>query len=157
MADDIDITPASAYRETVRWAPVVTFMGVIVVLVASVIILVGWQVGGWFQQHQIQRQFNNTVNSQQYQTSLLNEMQQHLTNVGDVANTRLGVPANSAEQATLRASQLNELSSFCSESVNFIPADVPGGAGVESTVQANCTSAGTLVTDPPLANPVPQG
>jgi len=153
-----DVSPREVRREVRRWSGTAVFVLVTFVLVITAGILVpGYFIGGWFQTHQIRRQFNNTVNSQQYQTSLLNEMQQHLTNVGDVANTRLGVPANSAEQATLRASQLNELQQFCSESTTFIAGDFPNGASVESTIQANCTSAGTLAADPPLANPVPQG
>jgi len=155
--DRDDFTPARAYRENFRWAPVAIVVGVTAVCVVTVVILVGWHFAGWFQQHGIQRQFNNTVNSQSYQTSLLAEMQQHLSNVSDVANTRGTVPRNSPEQVTLRASQLNELKQFCAESATLIPADVPGGADVESTVQANCTPAGVIVANPPLAGPVPQG
>lgn len=153
-----DVSPREVRREVRRWTPTAIFSMLAVVLVITAGILVpGYYIGGWFQQHQIQRQFNNTVNSQSYQTSLLSEMQQHLTNIGDVANTRLGVPANSQEQVNLRASQLNELQQFCSESTNFIASDFPNGGGVESTIQDNCTSGGTVVAVPPLANPVPQG
>lgn len=153
-----DPSPREVRREVRRWTPTAVFTLLAVVFVVTAgILLPGYYIGGWFQQHQIQRQFNNTVNSQSYQTALLNEMQQHLTNVGDVANTRAGVPANSAEQVSLRASQLNELQQFCSESTTFIAGDFPNGTSVESTIQANCTSAGTLAVNPPLANPVPQG
>lgn len=152
-----DITPGQAFRGTFRWAPVLIVMGIVAVLGTAAVFLVGWQLAGWFQQHGIQRQFTNTVNSQPYQTSLLAEMQQHLTNVGNTANDRLAVPADSPEQAVMRSSQLNELEQFCSESTTFIPGDVPGGAGMEATISANCNADGSVAAVPQLANPVPQG
>ena len=158
---DPDITPSRAIRETGRWTPALLMICLAAVLVVTAGILVpGYYIGGWFQSHNIARSYNNVVHSQSYQTSLLAEMQQHLTNItgpGGLQAQRQSLPASSPEQATIRASELNEVSQLCSESANFIPQDgPPGAAGMEQTVQANC-QAGTPVATPPLADPVPAG
>lgn len=157
--DPEDFTPARAYREGFRWAPVATVLGVLAVVVTAVIFLVGWQVAGWFQAHSIQRTYSNTVNSQSYQASLLAEMEQHVTNVtgpGGLAASRASVPADSPEQAVIRAQELSEVTSLCSESATFEPGVAPGSQQFNAIVTANCL-AGTPVSAPPLADPVPAG
>jgi hypothetical protein len=158
--DDLDITPARAINEGFRWAPVALIIGVLTVVIGGIIILVGWQEAGWFQSHQIARNYNLTVNSQAYQDGLLGEMQQHLTNItgpGGLQMTRQSVPAGSAEQVSLRASELNEIASLCSESARFVPQmEGPAGQQMQAVITANCL-AGAPVATPPLANPVPAG
>ncbi len=155
--DEFSLTPARAYREGFRWAPVITILGCLAVAVTAVIFLVGWQVGGWFQKAGIARNYSNTVQSQPYQQSLLSEMQHHLENVtgpGGLAATRTGLAANSPEQQVIRAQELDEISQLCAESVNFVPGIAPGSQQFATVITANCL-AGTPVSAPPLANPVP--
>lgn len=157
MSDEI--TPARVIRENYRWAPAVLTVSLTALGIGLVVVLVGWLAAGWFQSHNIQRNYSNTVSSQPYQQSLLAQMQVHVTNIsgpGGLAATRTSVPANSPEQQVLRAQELNEISSLCSESVNFVPGIAPGSQQFESIVTANCL-AGTPVSVPPLADPVPAG
>lgn len=151
--DDSEVTPARALRETFSWAVPVTVIGITVVLVVATVFLVGWQVAGWFQKHTIQRNYGNTVQSQQYQQTLVAEMQQHIANItgpGGLAASRASVPAGSPEQRVLRAQELNEVSALCGESANFIPGIAPGSMQMAAVVTANCL-AGTPVSSPPLA------
>lgn len=147
-----DVTIKGAVKEGIRW-------GVISVVVVAIIFLVGWQVGGWFQKHDIQRNYSNTVNSQSYQQGLLSQMQAHLDNISGpdgLAATRASLPAASGEQQVIRAQELNEVKGFCSESAQFDPSAVPGGQQMEAVITANCL-AGVPVAEPPLADPIPQG
>jgi hypothetical protein len=161
VEDDDRVTPARVFRETGQWTPAVLFAVLMGVLVITAGILIpGWFIGGWFQSHSIARNYGNTVNSQSYQSALVAEMEQHVTNItgpGGLAAQRQSVPAGSPEQANMRASELNEITSLCSESATFQPQlGAPGAAQMQAVVQANCL-AGTPVADPPLANPVPVG
>lgn len=156
---DPEITPSKAMRETGRWTPALIMICLAAVLVVTAGILVpGYYIGGWFGKHNIARTYNNTVTSQSYQDALLAQMQQHLTNItgpGGLQAQRQSVPASSPEQANLRASELNEIGSLCSESTRFAPQmEGPAGAQLQTTIAANC-AAGTPVAAPPLADPVP--
>lgn len=159
MFDRDPVTPARVYREGFRWAPVATVMGALAIGVITVLSLFVWHIDGVFQQKTIQRNYANTVSSQSYQTSLLSEMEQHITNItgpGGLESARASVPAGSPEQANLRASELNEIATLCTESASFQPGVAPGSQQMETIVTANC-EAGSPVADPPLANPVPAG
>lgn len=152
---DKRIRPVDVYRETGQWIGPAIVAGVSLVGVASVVILVGWLAFGWFQSHDIQRNYSNTVNSQGYQQALMDQMQRHLSNISGpdgLAATRASLPATSPEQSVIRAQELDELRAFCSESLRFNAAAVPGGPDVQAVVQANC-SAGTVIASPPLAPP----
>ncbi len=155
MDDDDDITPARAYRALFTWAPVAAVTGSVIVVVSAIILLVGWQVGGWFQQHAIQRNYGNTVQSQPYQDTLLAQMQAHLENIsgpGGLADVRAGIPAGSPEQQVLRAQELNELDGLCAESARFVPRmEGPAGQQLQAIITANCL-AGVPVASPPLAS-----
>lgn len=153
--DDYPVTPTEVYRQTGMWFGPVLFVGLAVLVIGATIVLCGWLIGGWFQSHDIQRSYSNTVNSQGYQQSLMSQMQQHLSNISGpdgLAATRASLPATSPEQQVVRSQELDELRAFCSESARFNPAAVPGGADVESVVTSNC-SAGVPVASPPLAPP----
>lgn len=153
--------PKAARQATYRWAPTVAMWVGGFIAVVAVINLFGWWLGGWYQTHTTQRNFSNTVNSQQYQTSLVSEMEQHLNNisgVGGLAATRSSLPASSGEQATIRAQELSELREFCAESFTYKPglSDSPDAQQLAADIAQNC-SAGAAVADPPLAGPVPIG
>jgi hypothetical protein len=142
-------TPKQVRRETTRWTPTVIFVGVTCVIIFAIIFLVGWQVPGWFQQHGIQRSYNNTVDSQAYQTSLANELGQHLTNISSIQSTRISLPASSPLQSTLRAQQLSELREFCGEAVNYDPQGPEASSSLTTTIAQNCT-ANVVAVNPPL-------
>jgi hypothetical protein len=152
-------TPAGVIRGTWNWFGAALTVGFAGILLVTILSLFVWHIGGVFQQKSIQRSYSNTVDSQAYQQSLLAEMEQHVTNItgpGGLAATRTSIPANSPEQATVRASELNEITLFCSESANFQPGVAPGSQQMQAIVAANCT-AGSPVADPPLADPVLAG
>lgn len=157
MYDRDHVTPARAYREGFRWAPVVLVLGVLAIAVITVLCLFAWHVDGAFQKASIQRQYTNTVDSQAYQQSLLAEMEQHVTNItgpGGLAASRASIPAASPEQAVIAAQELQEITALCSQAVNFEPGAAPGSQQFEAIVTANCL-AGTPVASPPLAmNPI---
>lgn len=152
-------TPAGVIGGTWRWFPAALTVGIAVVALFTVLSLFVWHIGGIFQQKSIQRQYSNTVSSMAYQESLLSEMEQHVTNISGpdgLAATRASLPANSPEQANVRAMELNEITTLCSQAVNFIHGVAPGSRQMETIVAANCL-AGSPVAEPPLANPVPAG
>jgi len=158
---DPGITPGRVMRETGRWTPpAVLVLFTAVAIITAAVLLPGYYIGGWFQQHNIARNYSNTVASMSYQVALLAQMEQHVTNItgpDGLAGQRQSVPAASGEQASLRAAELNEITSLCTESASFDPqVNAPGTAQMQAVVQANCL-AGTPVADPPLANPVPAG
>lgn len=155
MNDNRDFTPARAIRETWRWWPAALTAGIAVIALFTVLSLLVWHIGGVFQQKTIQRNYTNTVNSQQYQVSLETQMLTHVGNItgpGGLADARRATPAASPEQQVLRAQELNELTQFCAEGINFLPQDVPAGQQLEGIYQANCL-AGTVTANPPLAAP----
>ena len=152
-----DIAPARVIRETWRWSGAAITVCVAVVLVVTAAVLIpGYFIGGWFQGHTIQRNFSQTVQSQQYQQSLVSEMDTHLSNIAGLATTRADVPAGSPEQQSLRAQQLGEIRELCTESVNFRPQDGTAGAQQLSGIVAVNCAGGAPVPVPPLASPVPQ-
>jgi hypothetical protein len=154
-----DTNPHEVMRETFRWAPVFAVVGVVVIIALIPTLLIGWKVGGWFQKANIQRGYSNTVNSQQYQQSLINEMQQHLNNIQGTAVTRRQTPASSGEQQVLRSQQMSELREFCTEAQNFVPqAGTVGSMSMQTIIANNClASSGTPAINPPLTAPIPKG
>lgn len=62
MNDD-RIRPADVYRETGQWIGPALVVGLSLLGVGAVIVLCGWLIGGWFQSHDVQRNYSNTVNS----------------------------------------------------------------------------------------------
>jgi len=159
--NDPDFTPGRAMRETGRWTPAVALaLFAAVVVVTAAVLLPGYFIGGWFQRHAIARNYGNTVTSMSYQAALLAQMQQHIASItgpGGLQAQRRAVPAGSPEQVNLRASELNEITSLCAESANFMPqSGAPGAAQMQAIVGGNCL-AGAPVATPPLADPIPPG
>jgi len=128
--------------------------GIAALVLAGIVVFIGWQAGWWLTAHNVQRGYSVTVSSQAYQTSLDAEMSQNVSNIGDLAVTRAGIPASSPQQAVIRAQQLNQLILFCKESLQLVNNN-PGYASLEATAQANCAAGAPLPQDPPLAAPVP--
>lgn len=173
MEYDDDITPAEATRKTWGWVPfglnataavliialafAAGVTGIVYVLIPATTAV---QVSSAKHQAQVNSaQYSATVASMAYQQPLVDRMQQHLTNIsgpGGLASTRQSLPADSPEQAVVRAQELNEIASFCTESANLDPGVAPGSVQLEQVVTANCY-AGTPVSAPPLADPVPAG
>ena len=173
MPYDDELTPAQAIRKTWGWVPfglnavaatlIIFFAvsaGVIGIVYALIPATTAVQVSSAKHQAEVNNaQFSATVASMSYQQPLVTEMQQHIANItgpGGLASTRQSLAAGNPEQATIRASELNEVSMFCSESVNLDPGVAPGSVQLEQVVSANCY-AGTPVAQPPLADPVPAG
>lgn len=173
MKDNDDITPAQAIRKTWGWVPfglnataavliisLAAAGGIIGIIYLLIPATTAVQVSS--AKHQVavnNAQFSATVASMSYQQPLVAQMQQHLTNItgpAGLASTRQSLPADSPEQVNIRASELNEVTSLCSESVNLDPGVAPGSIQMEQVVTANCY-AGTPVSAPPLADPVPAG
>jgi hypothetical protein len=82
-------------------------------------------------------------------------METDLANISGTAVDRSAVPANSPEQITMRASQLNQLQAFCASALQLTTTN-PADAALQAKAAANC-DAGVPIADPPLANPVPAG
>lgn len=147
-----DITPGEATGHFWRWF---WTLGVSVLVAAGIVIFIGWVWAGWFGQANANRGYNQTVHGQGYQTAQVQQMQQHLKNIGDLAITRSGISASSPEQKVIRAQQLNELGPFCSESLQ-LTAQNPAAQALQQKAAANCDT-GVPITNPPLADPVPVG
>jgi len=81
VSDDTNITPASAWRAFWQWAGPVTAMSVISVILAAVVILVGWQIGWWFNAQNANRQARITQNGYSNQTSQRGQVEQQIANV----------------------------------------------------------------------------
>ena len=173
MPYDDELTPTRAIRKTWGWVPfglnataavlIITLaaaLGITGIVYALIPATTAVQVSSAQHQKDVNNaQFSATVASMSYQQPLVAEMQQHISNItgpGGLASTRQSLPAGSPEQVTVRASELNEVNLFCSESVNLDPGVAPGSVQLEQVVTANCY-AGTPVAQPPLADPVPAG
>lgn len=173
MKDYDEITPTQATRKLWGWVPfglnataavlIITLAaagGITGIIYALIPATTAVQVSSAEHQKQVNNaQFSATVASMSYQEPLVQDMQRHITNItgpGGLASTRQSLPAASPEQVTVRASELNEISLFCSESVNLDPGVAPGSVQLQQVVTANCY-AGTPVAQPPLADPVPAG
>jgi len=171
--DNDPMTPTRATRKTWGWVPfglnaiaasaVLTIVGIFTV--AGIVFAVmpattAVQEKGAQNSAKVNSaRFSATVASMAYQEPLVAEMQQHLTNItgpGGLASTRSSLPPGSPEQATVRAQELNEVGSFCSESANLDPGVAPGSQQLEVIVGQNCI-AGTPLAEPQLADPVPAG
>lgn len=170
---DDDPTPTEATRRTWGWVP----FGLNAVAASAIIIgaacfaiagivyaLIPASTAIQVKQAQQQgtvnsAQYSATVRAMSYQVPLLAEMEQHVTNItgpGGLASTRSSLPASSPEQLTVRAQELNEITSLCSEGINLDPGVAPGSVQMEAVYNANCI-AGTPIAAPQLANPVPAG
>lgn len=145
-------TPQGAASNGWKWFWIA---GTSLTVMIGIVILIGWQIAGWFGQANANRGYNQMVHGQGYQVAQANLMQQHLKNIGDLAVTRAGTPANSPEQQVMRAQQLNELQAFCSESLQLTAVN-PATTALDAKAAANC-DAGVPITNPPLADPVPAG
>lgn len=147
--DDDNVTPARAIREGFRWTPVVLILGALAIAVVTALALFVWHVAGVFQAKNIQRNYSNTVNSQQYQQSLVAQMQQHLSNIAGLTTTEEGAPRG--ERPVIRAQKANELQQFCAESINYIIIQGdPLGSQMDGVIDANCTAGGIVIPNAPL-------
>jgi hypothetical protein len=144
------ITPGRVWVGFWRWF----WTAVCAVALLGAITIGLWQAHWWFFAQNVNRQYSVTVRSQAYQTSLVAEMQQHLSNImspSGLALTRARLPVNSPEQEVLRSQELSEVREFCSEGSNLIPqAGIPGSQDLYSIYNKNCI-AGVPVSSPPLA------
>lgn len=145
-----DISPTQVVVAFWRWF----WVAVCTAALLGAITIGLWQAHWWFFAQNVQKGYNVTTHSQQYQQSLLFQMQGHLTNISATALDRTTIPQNSPEQLTLRAQQLREITELCSESANFFPQPTPAGQQMADAIAQNCM-AGAPVPNPPLANPVP--
>lgn len=152
--DDDEITPTRVISESSRWLPVVIWGLAVTVIIGGILTFVLWRMGVWFQNQAPNLQYSRTVNSQGYQANLLKRMADTYGDVSDTAVTRLATPANSPEQAALRASQLNSLRQFCLAASQLSPVSQKLPAAMTAQVAANCAGA-TVLPDPAAARPIP--
>jgi len=145
-------TPESAVRNGWRWYWVV---GPSLLVAVGIVILIGYLAAGWFGQANANRGYAQTVHGSGYQTATTHDMETDLANISGTAVDRSAVPANSPEQITMRASQLNQLQAFCASALQLTTTN-PADAALPAKAAANC-DAGVPIADPPLANPVPAG
>jgi hypothetical protein len=142
-----DITPGRAYREGFKWAPVVTVLGCLAVLVIAAIVLVGWQVGWWFSNQNVNRQAHQTQNGYSNQTTLHQQVTQNIATVTSLT-TQIDQAGSAQQAADLKAQRAAVAGTACEEASEVSSAD-PLPVGQQQWASANC-SAGVVSPNSPL-------
>ena len=131
-------TPGGVQREAFRWAPAVTVVGILAVVVIGIICFVGWQVDGWFTNASINRQAHQTQNGYSNQTTLHQQVTSNIATVTSLTSQIDGA-ANSQQAADLKAQRAAVAATACEDASEVSSAD-PLPAGQQQWVSANCAN-----------------
>jgi hypothetical protein len=132
-----NFTPGRAYREGFRWALPTVVLGCVAVLVVAAIVLVGWQVGWWFSNQNVNRQAQQTQNGYSNQTTLHQQVTQNIATITSLTSQIDGT-ANAQQAADLKAQRAAVAGTACEDASEVSSAD-PLPASQRQWASANCS------------------
>lgn len=114
-----DITPTRATIKFWQWAPVATVLVCATLVLGAVVLLVGWQIGGWFQNATVNRDARIQEHSFSYQQAAIEQTSQDITNARLSSGGAAAAWAGEACQAAIKidtvpASMLSWVNTNCS-------------------------------------------
>jgi len=84
--DEVEITPGKAWVQFWTWVPTLAVMAAIIIVLGGLVALIGWQVGGWFQNASTNRDARIQEHSFSYQQAQIDQFSQDVTNVSYAAD-----------------------------------------------------------------------
>ena len=137
---DDEITPGRLMRSTFTWAGPLTVTAIVAVLCGALVLLVGWQVGGWFQQASLNRTNHLIQGGYANQTALVQHIGQQFTDLATLQRDERVTPANRPFD---RPEILREAGQVCGEIPQLTIGYDPSW---RTWAQANCANGALSIT-----------